>query len=165
MTTTASPLNPTALFLRGSQNAGHVSGTLVIPEWDEAAWEDLFSYMQPVHVREGETLIQRGGVERSLYFVTSGALEVSSTINDMGLGPIASVQSGSVVGEVAFFDADPRSAKVWAIADSDLMRLDYEDYKRYLNAHPVRAAALLFSLGRLIAIRLRRLNGQISQHA
>lgn len=157
--------SPVGLFLQASRNGGRSGEFLVIPEWDEVAWNELFSYMHPVQIKEGDVLIQKGKAERSLYFVTSGALEASSSISDSSFGPIVKILPGSLVGEVAFFDGNPRSTKVWAITDSDLMRLDYVDYQRYLETHPLQTVALLLSLGRLIALRLRRLSGQTSRQS
>ena len=44
-----------------------------------------------------------------------------------------------------------------------LLRLDDEAYRRYLAAHPLRAAELMFALGRLMALRLRRTITQASR--
>ena len=153
----SSSISPADLFLGALERGSSNDDFLLIPEWGKPDWSKLFSYMHPVRVEEGDVLIQRGIAERSLYFVVSGTLEASAAINASSLGPIFTVKPGSLVGEVAFFDGNPRSTKVWAIRDSDLMRLDFEDYERFLKGHPVQAAALLFALGRLIALRLRRL--------
>jgi CRP-like cAMP-binding protein len=85
---------------------------------------------------------------------------VSASLNDSSLSTIAKIWPGSVVGEIAFFDEGPRSAKVWAIEDSALLRLDFGDFQRYAAAHPVRTNELLFALGRLLALRLRRVMTQ-----
>ncbi len=118
--------NPTEPFLRAPSNDAPGSELLVIPEWDETAWRDLFSYAQPVRVRVGELLIRSGATERALFFVTSGSLDIVRSIGDTSFGTIAAVRPGSVVGELGFFDGKPRTAKVWATEDSMLLRLDDE---------------------------------------
>jgi CRP/FNR family transcriptional regulator, cyclic AMP receptor protein len=153
MSDLAHPVNP---FLRSSEGRAPEGELLVIPQWTEAAWQQLFSYAHAVGMPAGSLLIQPGVSDRALFFVMSGSLDIVSRIGDHSLGTIAAVKPGSVVGEVAFFDDNPRSAKVWATKDSDLLRLDYADYQRYLAAHPARAAELTFALGRLMALRLRR---------
>jgi CRP/FNR family transcriptional regulator, cyclic AMP receptor protein len=144
-------------FLRALRSDNRDDELLVVPQWDTSAWCELFAYTQPTLVEEGGVLIRRGVTERSLFFVTSGALEVSVSINDNSLGTIVRILPGAMVGEIAFFDERPRSAKVWAIADSALLRLDHGNFQRYAAAHPVRINELLFALGRLIALRLRRM--------
>ena len=98
-----------------------------------------------------------------MFFVASGSLDIVRSIGDDSLGRVAAVLPGSVVGELAFFDGRPRTAKVWATADSMLLRLDDEAYRRYLATQPVRAAELMFALGRLMALRLRRTIMQASR--
>jgi CRP/FNR family transcriptional regulator, cyclic AMP receptor protein len=68
----------------------------------------------------------------------------------------AEVHPGSVVGELSFFDGRPRSAKVRALEDSELYRLDYDDFRRYADVHPRQACDLLMAIGRVVASRLRR---------
>jgi CRP-like cAMP-binding protein len=160
MTDVANLIDP---FLRTSRDTAPGSELLVIPEWDETAWRELFSYAQPVQVRVGELLIRSGATGRALFFVTSGSLEIVRSIGEASFGTIAAVLPGSVVGELGFFDGRPRTAKVWATKDSMLLRLDEAAYRRYLAAHPARAAELMFSLGRLMALRHRRTIMQASR--
>ena len=150
-------------FLRAVRDHSQGSELLVVPEWDESCWRDLFSYAHPVPIKRGELLIQTGVTERALFFVASGALDIVSSLGDSSLGRVAAVLPGSVVGELGFFDGQPRTAKVWATADSMLLRLDAEEYRRYLETHPVRAAELMFALGRLMSLRLRRTIMQASR--
>jgi CRP-like cAMP-binding protein len=160
MTDGASTIEP---FLRAARDHSPRAELLVVPEWDETAWRELFSYAQPVPIARGELLIQRGDTGRALFFVTSGSLDIVRSIGDSSLGSVAAVLPGSVVGELGFFDGKPRTAKVWATADSMLLRLDEDGYRRYLQAHPVRAAELMFALGRLMSQRLRRTMMQASR--
>ena len=160
MTDLANPADP---FLRAPSVDAPGSELLVIPQWDETAWRELFSFAQPVQVRAGELLIRSGTTERALFFVTSGSLDIVRSIGDTSLGRVAAVLPGSVVGELGFFDGRPRTAKVWATVESMVLRLDDEGYRRYLAAHPVRAAELMFALGRLMALRLRRTIMQASR--
>ena len=129
---------------------------LVVPRWEQTDWETFFSHARRMNVARGKVLIQEDASERVIYFVASGLLEVTSVLGSQSLGTIAKVHPGSVVGELAFFDGKPRSAKVWAVADSELYRLDYDDFQRYANAHPRQACDLLMAIGRVVALRLRR---------
>ncbi len=143
-------------FLQALRSDNRDDDLLVLPQWDVSAWCDFFAYTQSTLVPAGSVLIQHGVTERSLFFVTSGVLEVSASLDGHSLSPIARIMPGSVVGEIAFFDQKPRSAKVWALEDSALQRLDFGDFQSYAATHPVRTTGLLFALGRLLALRLRR---------
>jgi len=44
---------------------------------------------------------------------------------------------------------------VYAIADSELYRLQFERYEAFAEAHPRQACDLLMALGRVVSMRLR----------
>lgn len=142
-------------FVRAAAAGTADDELLVVPQWQAADWKALFSHARPVHVASGEVLIRRNVTGRSLYFLVSGQLEVTAILGGHSLGSIAKVRPGSVVGELAFLDGMPRSAKVWAVADSVLYQLEFEDYQRFADAHPRAACDLVFALGRIVALRLR----------
>jgi CRP-like cAMP-binding protein len=152
-------------FLRAAEETQSEGELLVIPRWRRPAWATLFSYTERLAVPSGHVVISKGAAERALYLVTAGLLEVTSVLGAHSLGVITTVAPGSVVGELSFLDGRPRSAKVWAIADSELHRLHFNQYERYAAAHPREACDLLFALGRLVALRLRHTTSRMSQYA
>ena len=159
---TKSTIDSLAVFVRPTK--GIKSGeALVIPSWRPADWETLFSYAQRVHVRRGHVLIRKQASERALFFLASGLLEVTAVLSSHSLDAIAEIRPGSVVGELAFLDGLPRSAKVWAVTDSDLYRLDFVDYQRFAADHPRQTCDLLFAIGRVVALRLRHSRTRLSQ--
>lgn len=103
-------------------------------------------------------MIQPRGNGRELYFVASGRLEVA-TVDSAGggIGFLANISVGSVVGELAFFDGAPRSAKVWAVAPTRLLRLTLSDYELYSSRNTSEANAFLFAMARLLAFRMRHM--------
>ena len=122
-----------AAFVRAAQDNDEQE-LLVIPGWRETDWETLFSYAERIRVASGDILIRKEASDRALYFLTSGVLEVTAVLSSDSLGPIAKIHPGTVVGELAFLDGMPRSAKVWAVTDSELYRLDFADYERFATA-------------------------------
>jgi CRP-like cAMP-binding protein len=70
---------------------------------------------------------------------------------------------GSIVGELSFFDGKPRSAEVSAAQDSELYRLDFQAYRRFVDAHPRMACDFVFAIGRLVALRLRQTMSKVEQ--
>src|SRR5215468_1003367 len=136
---------------------------LVVTQWQRGDWETLFSYAQQVRVPRGSMLIRRNGVDRALYFVESGALEVTSVTGSFSPEAIDWFLPGSIVGELSFFDGKPRSAAVSAAADSELYRLDFQAYQRFVDAHPRMACDLVFAIGQLVALRLRQTMSKVEQ--
>src|SRR3989442_8224467 len=78
----------------------------------EAHWRAIFAPAQPQRFRAGDVLIRRGEVERAIYIVIAGALEVVSVEGGASGARVIPVPTGSVIGEIGFFDARPRSATV-----------------------------------------------------
>ena len=152
----AVPAAGIAAFLHAAEEERPDRQLLVVPQWQESDWATFLSHAQRVKVARGKVLIQEDASERVIYFVSAGLLEVTSVISGQSMGTLAKVHPGSVVGELSFFDGRPRSAKVWSIADSELYRLDYDAFQRYVDAHPRKACDLLMAIGRVVALRLRR---------
>lgn len=131
--------------------------TLHLPNWSTEDWRSLFSYTQSVSVSSGDVLIRHGERDRALYFVISGALEVTGRASSGdALGRLFREQPGSVLGEIALFDGLPRTATVWATEPTTLLRLDYGQLQSFITAFPRLGNDLLFALGRVLAFRLRR---------
>ena len=129
---------------------------LVVPGWGEREWLTLLSCTEPIELESGEVLIQPRGGDRALYFLVSGRLEVATIdVAGSGISTLASIAPGSVVGELAFFDGKPRSAKVWAVARTKLLKLSLGDYQRYAGENASEATVFLFAMARLLSYRVR----------
>ena len=145
-----------AVFRRSAVDGGSSGDHLLLPEWGDAAWRKLLSAITPRPFKASEVVIQRGEIDRSLYFVADGALEVGVTYLDgVSINPLAKIGAGSVIGEQSFFDGQPRSANVWAVADGELLRLTQEKFHELAAAEPTLVRDLLFALGRILSLRLR----------
>jgi len=142
-------------FLRASGDTVGDDEGLSVPQWQPADWSTLFSYAELVVVPRGTALIEKDGLERALYFVASGLLEVTNILGGASSSASAIVHPGEVVGELAFLDGHPRSASVFAIADSELYRLQFPRYEAFAAAHPRKACDLLLAVGRVVSMRLR----------
>lgn len=137
--------------------------TLLLPGWGEADWRRLFADASTRTVPAGEALIRRGENSRTLFIVLDGELEViAHSIDGISLGRLAVVKPGSVLGEQAFFDAGPRSAGAWAITDCEVAAITPEQYAAFEEANPGQARDLLFALGRILAIRLRKATATVA---
>lgn len=149
-------MDPASLFHIHSQRESG-SDALRLQTWPVDTWRALFAHASPLHVASGDVLIRRGDQDRALYFVVVGELEVRARTNRSDtLGQLFRESPGSVLGEISLFDGKPRTATVWAIKPTELLRLDLSGLQAFTAAHPVRANELLFALGQVLALRLRR---------
>lgn len=145
-----------ALFRRLESAAPPADDVLLLPGWGEADWDKLLSRTRTVPVRASEVVIQRDAVDRTISFVAFGFFEVGiSQVDGVSISPLARIGAGSVIGEQSFFDGMPRSANVWAVAEGELLSLDFEDFNRFGREEPALARDLLFALARVLSVRLR----------
>src|SRR5215470_3988112 len=101
-----------AEFERVEAPGAESGGRLVVPGWGNEQWAALYSHAQPLELEPGQVLIAPKEADRALFFVTSGRLDVAATDERSGtVSQLGSVSAGSVLGELAFFDAGPRSAR------------------------------------------------------
>jgi CRP-like cAMP-binding protein len=116
-------------------------------------WELLATYLQPFAVRQGQVLIEQGASDRTVYLVESGTLTVHYEDEKKRLR-LATVESGSAVGEGAFFTRLPRNATVQAASASKLWSLSPIRFTELSNRQPQMALEISLALGSLVSRRL-----------
>jgi CRP-like cAMP-binding protein len=136
---------------------------LLLPNWRDQDWKELFRFTSIRRVAAGDALIRHGEPDRTIYFVVRGQLEVIVRSGDeISMGRVAVVGAGAVLGELAFFDGGPRSAGAWAVDDCEVAAMPPDQYGAFEKANPALAHELLFALGQILAIRLRRTNARVT---
>jgi len=127
-----------------------------MPERSPAQWDRLLAFVERRGFRVGEHVIKRGDVDRALYVVVDGSLETRVTEGRSNKGVAISFPTGSVIGEIGFFDGRARTATVTAVTDGAMLRLSFEAFQALAVSEPDLAQAMLLDLGRILAIRLRQ---------
>jgi len=162
VTTPSMDLESAIASFRTGTTAATEGGALLLPKWRDWDWQQLFRFTSIRSVIPGDALIRHGEPDRTLYFVLRGRLEVVVRSGDgISMGGVARIGAGSVLGEVAFFDGGPRSAGAWAIDQCDVAAMTADQYSAFEKASPALAQELLFALGRILALRLRRTNARL----
>lgn len=92
---------------------------------------EVTKLLQPLFVIPGEQIIRRGAPGDAVYFIASGALEVS-----LPDGRKVRLGRGDVVGEMALLHGLPRQSDVHAISYCFLLRLDVRAFQGFLERHP-----------------------------
>jgi NTE family protein/lysophospholipid hydrolase len=89
-----------------------------------------------IHLPFGQALFRQGDQECELYLLVSGRLQVCVGGKDGGERKVAEIKRGEIVGEMAMFTGDKRTASVYAMRDSDLVRISREAFERIIASHP-----------------------------
>lgn len=99
--------------------------------------------------KEGDMIFRQGDPADCMYLVRKGALDVFIAKDDGDL-PLATLDAGSIVGEMAFFDNKPRSASVRAAQTSEVTQITRADFDKLLTQVPKWMVTMMQSLsGRL----------------
>lgn len=116
-------------------------------------WTVLADFLQPVQLQEGQTLMEQGIKDRTVYFVESGSLTVHYEDAKERIR-LAMVGPGSVLGEGAFYSHLPRSATVTATNLCRLWCLSPLRYRELASRHPDVALELTMAMSAVLARRL-----------
>jgi CRP/FNR family cyclic AMP-dependent transcriptional regulator len=123
------------------------------PALSPKQWELFGTYLQPFAVTTGQVLIQQSANDRTVYLVESGKLTVHYE-DDKGRLRLASVESGSAVGEGAFFTRNTRTATVQAAVACKIWSLTPIRFTELTNRQPQIALEIAMALGALVSRRL-----------
>ncbi len=120
-------------------------------ELDANALALLRRQLQWVEVAAGETLMAQGEPGDCVYLSISGRLRAYVRDEDGAERLVREMSRGQVIGEMALYTDEPRSATVVAIRDSVLVRLDKPAFLQLLGS----SMALSMALTRQLVERLR----------
>jgi NTE family protein len=99
----------------------------------------------------GQFLFEQGDRDDSLYMILSGRLGAIIRDEEGRQVLIRKMTSGETVGELALLSGEPRSASIFALRDTELVRLSRTNFERLIDEHP----RTLRFLTDLLARRLR----------
>tara|TARA_Y100000590_G_scaffold430861_1_gene544998 strand:+ start:2002 stop:2616 length:615 start_codon:yes stop_codon:yes gene_type:complete len=108
------------------------------------------------HWKKGTFLFQEGEEPKSLYLIKEGTVSVRKAKGDAFV-ELARIHSGEVVGELSFFDREPRSAAAVTLSDVKAMEIEFSS----LDAIYAKVPDYLKTIIRSVADRLRRANETI----
>ncbi len=115
----------------------------------------LSSRLQKQTYLKGEVVVRQGKAGSSFYMVMKGKLEVMKQTPEGKNIFVHELGTGDFFGELSLLTGEPRSATVRALADSELLRLDKDDFKEILTRDP----GLSGSLAGIVAARQAKLSG------
>ena len=103
-----------------------------------------------------EIIVNYGDATTSIDLLISGEALVEVPANGKWI-PVAWIKEGSVIGEIAFLDSHPRTARVIARTECRLFRIDKEAFNELSKNNPQRALEFISRISQIMAYRLRRI--------
>jgi SulP family sulfate permease len=114
----------------------------------------LGRYTERESLSDGAVLIRQGQSPDDFYVLESGRLRVEMQTPDGTRMRVRSISPGVVVGEVAMYSGDPRTADVVAEGPSVVLRLDRASIARIEAEDPALASAMHRWLAGVLSERL-----------
>ncbi|MCH8265414.1 MAG: SLC26A/SulP transporter family protein [Proteobacteria bacterium] len=138
-----------------------VLGRIAYEESDVKLLSDFFV---TENRKAGEYLFNEGDKGESLYFVGSGTVVVVLKVPNQKERILRKYKSGAILGEMAIYTGDNRTASVKIEDDAQLFRLDKEKLEEMSAKFPASTAALQTYIVRVLAERLGRANRNLSRY-
>lgn len=147
-----------------------LSQSITLDGLPEALAAELTKVARTRSVKAGTTLFEAGDPGDGFYALLEGSLRVVLRGDD-GEQVLAILSSGSIFGELAMFDGEPRSATVVAAKPSRIAFFDKAALFRFADENPAVYRHMLCIVGRrlrasnatLAARSLLPLNGRVAQ--
>ena len=138
-----------------------VLGRIAYEESDVKLLSDFFV---TENRKAGEYLFNEGDKGESLYFVGSGSVLVVLKALNQKERILRKYKSGTILGEMAIYTGENRTASVRIEEDAQLFRLDKEKLEEMSRKFPASTAALHTYIVRVLAERLGRANRNLSRY-
>ncbi len=113
-------------------------------------------------VAAGEEVFRAGGRGDELYLIRRGIVRIVLPLADGSHHNLAAFGRGNFFGEIAFLDAGGRSADAIALTPVDLLVISRAQFDAIARDVPVAGVQLFAQLARVLALRMRRADAEIS---
>ena len=121
----------------------------------QAAEEDAmkFNNLLGKVYQPGEVIFRKGDAADCMFVIQEGQVEVLEELEGQEV-QLAVSGPGEVIGEMAIFEQQTRSATVRALGKARILRVDERTFLRYVHQDP----SLAYQLLKMMSNRVRRLN-------
>ena len=119
-------------------------------------WDLICRHARTRRFDAGAIVLAPGHLERALYFVVEGTLEVRPTVHARRSRPFT-IDAGAVFGELGFLDGQGSDATVVALTPVELLHFTLADFEALTAKDPTLGRYVLFDLARLLARRVHDL--------
>lgn len=128
------------------------------------AWEDILSfteYMDTYNVKKGQVIFCEGSDEKYMCIIAEGRVNILKDDSERKNKVIATIEKGSVLGEMSLIDGGPRSATAVADDHVTLFLLSKERFDLLLEKMPALGVKLVLKIAKMLSLRLRQTSGTL----
>lgn len=124
----------------------------------DAECDTLAPFLERDSVVAGTTILTQGHSTQALWVVLDGQCEVVKPKAKGGTTVLATLEQGTVFGEMSFFDGSPHSASVDAKTNVSLFWLPREAYDKLESQSPELTHRIALYIATLLSDRLRKMD-------
>jgi CRP/FNR family cyclic AMP-dependent transcriptional regulator len=132
---------------------------------DPGARELLLSVARPVSFVPGALLVRQGEPARGAYVIREGTVDAVVTLPGGESLTVATLQAGSIFGEMALVDLGTCTASIRATSPVDGWYVAHEDFRALASQGQPDAIRLQHAVTTILAGRIAALNAQLLQAA
>ena len=118
-------------------------------------WRQVAPYFTRHEIRAGDLLVKQGELDRAMYLLGQGSMQVFATGGPPGSNRIAILRAGSIIGEPGLFSDGPRMANVEAVTPCTVWALRGPRLEELALRLPALALELVRAAAGVMAIRMR----------
>ncbi len=128
---------------------------------DAAELAEIGGITEVARLNSGQYVYRQGEAADAWYVVFEGRAEVDQRAATGATRTIATLEKGSLFGEIAVLDGSPRPATVLAIEPMSVFRFRRDAFDALLQEGSLAAYKLVAAMARLLSERHRQLTNQI----
>jgi len=118
-------------------------------------WRTVAPYLARHEIPAGQLLFKQGDLDRSLYLVEQGNLQVFVSDVAPGSARVAILRAGAIFGESGLFSDGPRLANVEAMTPCVVWALRGPRMEELAQRSPALALQLMRAAGSVLMVRVR----------
>jgi CRP-like cAMP-binding protein len=111
---------------------------------------------------QDDVIFEDGAPGDCFYVIYEGSVRISKMFENLGEEALTVLGAGDFLGEMSFFDNEPRSARALAHEDAKLLELSNQSLKEHLERRPDVALKFLWGFARTLSQRVRDTNQKFS---
>jgi CRP-like cAMP-binding protein len=125
------------------------------PRLTHEQWRAFQAYLTHHEIRAGDLLVKQGDLDRTMYLLQSGTLQVFVSQAKPGVSRLSILRAGSVVGEAGLFSDQPRMANVEAMTACVVWALRGPRLEELMARNPQLALELVRAAAAVMGVRMR----------
>src|SRR5580765_878421 len=125
------------------------------PRLDPSQWRTFLQYLTRHELRNGTLLLRQDELDRTVYFLGQGSLQVYVSGGAPGAHRIAILRPGAICGEPGLFADGARMANVEAMTACVVWALRLPRFEELAARMPTIALDVLRGAGAVMAVRMR----------